>query len=313
VAVGAGREVVASGESASLGSWGRLVPGAFAVGIETRRPGLVAELPAEVGWGADSTLFWLDEADGVLLLIPRTGDHVLRVNLATAMVEHVERLYRVNVDEFLQVKLWPDSDGTATLNYDRGTIKLDANGRVRSHRVINDFSDVARRWHPAELPVLGGPPAAERTLPVKATGLRPSASIIIELATMVFGSVWYGLLGAVYEWAPGDSLKMTVLADGGQPMADNLPYAPRRPEGKAAFGLPQNCVGSVVRGFGAGAERVAELPSGLVRFNYAAHGNVGPSTEVFHGLAATVTQLVLGSETPWYVALCNEFGLHHQV
>src|SRR5579871_5207835 len=134
MAVGAGREVVASGDLASLGSWGRLVPGAFAVGIETR--------------------CWLDEADGVLLLIPRTGDNMLRVDLGTATVEHVERLYRVNVSEFLHVKLWPDSDGTAVLGYDRGTVKLDADGRVRSHQVINDFADVARRWDPAELPAL---------------------------------------------------------------------------------------------------------------------------------------------------------------
>ncbi len=311
MAVGAGREVVASGDLASLGSWGRLVPGAFAVGIETRC-GLVAELPPEVAWGPDRTLFWLDEADGVLLLIPRTGDNMLRVDLGTATVEHVERLYRVNVSEFLHVKLWPDSDGTAVLGYDRGTVKLDADGRVRSHQVINDFADVARRWDPAELPALSGPAAAERTFPATATSFRPSASIVIELATMAFGPVWYGLLGGVYEWAPGDSLTMTVLADGGQPMADSLAYAPARPDGKATFGLPANCVGSVMRGFGAGLDQVAGTPGGSLDFRYAAHGNVGPSAEIFHGLASAITQILLGPTTPWYVTVCAEFGLNDQ-
>ncbi|HET7018753.1 MAG TPA: hypothetical protein VFI65_32840 [Streptosporangiaceae bacterium] len=312
MAVGAGREVIASGESASLGTWGRLVPGAFAVAMQTRS-GLVTELPPEVGWGPDSTLFWLDEADGILLLIPRTGDHVLRADLSTGTVQHLERLYRVNVEEFLHVKMWPDSDGTAVLQYERGTIKLDADARVRSHQVINDFADVARRWDPAELPALSDPPAAVRTIGVEATDPRPSASVVIELAIMPRGMVWYGLLGAVYTWAPGDSLTVTVLADGGQAMVDNLAYAPRRPEGRATFGLPANCVGSVVRGFGAGIDKLAALPGGSLRFEYAAHGNVGPSAEVFHGLSAVVTQLVLGSPRPWYVSLCDEFGLHHQM
>jgi hypothetical protein len=311
MAVGAGREVIASGESASLGAWGQLVPGAFAVGMQTRS-GLVTELPPEVGWGPDSTLFWLDEADGILLLVPRVGDQVLRVELSTGTVQYLERLYRISVSEFLHAKMWPDADGTAVLQYDRGTVKLDADARVRSHQVSNDFADVARRWDPGELPALSGPPAVERTFRVKATGLRPSASIVLELATMPRGAVWYGLLGAVYTWAPGDSLTLTVLADGGQPVVDNLAYAPRRPDGKATFGLPENCVGSVVRGFGAGADRVTDLPGGSLEFRYAAHGNVGPSTEIFHGLAAAITQILLGPAVPWYIALCGELGLHHQ-
>ena len=85
MAVGLGREAT---DSASLGSWGRFV--------------------------SDSTLCWLDEADGILLVIPRIGNDVLRVDLATASVEHLERLYRVNVEEFLHVKMWPDPDGTAS-------------------------------------------------------------------------------------------------------------------------------------------------------------------------------------------------------
>ena len=308
MAVGAGCEVTGQ---ASLGSWGRLVrASAWVVGLETAA-GQVVEFPCEVYW--DKTLFWLDEADGILLLAPRTGDHVLRVDLATATVEHVERLYRVSVEEFLFVKMWPDPDGTAVLHYDRGTVKLDADGRVRRHEVINDFADVARRWSPTELPALSGPPAAERTIRVEATDSQPSGSVVIELATMPRGMVWYGLLGAVYTWAPGDSLTVAVLADGGQPMTDNLAYAPRRPEGRATFGLPESCVGSVVRGFGAAADRLADLPGGLLEFTFAAHGNVGPSTEIFHGLAATITQILLGPPTPWYVALCDEFGLRHQM
>lgn len=283
MAVGLGREVT---DPASLGSWGRFV--------------------------SDSTLCWLDEADGILLVIPRTGDDVLRVDLATASVEHLERLYRVNVEECRHVKMWPDLDGTVVLAYDRGTVKLDAQTRVRSHQVINDFADGARRWDPAELLVLSGPPAAERTLPANAIGRRPAASVVLELATMPGGAVWYGLLGAVYTWAPADSLTVTVLVDGGQSLADNLAYAPQRPSGKATFGLPADCVGSVVCGFGAGAAKVTDLPGGSLRFEYAARGNVGPSTEVFHGLAAAVTQLLLGPPSPWYVALCDELGLQHQ-
>lgn len=208
--------------------------------------------------------------------------------------------------------MWPDDDGTAVLRYDRGTVKLDSSARVRSHEVINDRADVARRWSPAELPALRGPAAAERTIRVHGTGPRPTASIVVELATMPVGKVWYGLLGATFTWAPGDSLTVTVLADGGEPLDGSLAWAPRRPEGKATCGLPQQCVGSVVRGFGAGLAKVADPPGGSLSFGYAAYGNVGPSTEVFHGLAAVVTQLLLGSPRPWYVSLCDEFGLHHQ-
>jgi hypothetical protein len=279
------------------------------VGLETPA-GQVVEFPREVYW--DKTLFWLDEQEGVLLLIPRTGNDVLRVDLATATVEHLERIYRVNLMEFLHVKMWPDADGTAVLGYERGTVKLDAKARVRSHQVLNDSIDIARRWNPAELPALRGPAAAQRTVRVTGTGQRPNANIVIEVATMPLGKVWYGLLGAAFTWAPGDSLTVTVLAEGGQPMVDNLAYAPRRPSGKAAFGLPEDCVSSVVRGFGAGAAKVPDLPGGSLEFGFAAYGNVGPSTEVFHGLAATVTQLVLGPATPWYIALCDELGLHHQ-
>jgi hypothetical protein len=278
------------------------------VGLETPA-GRVVEFPREVYW--DKTLFWLDEQDGVLLLIPRIGDNVLRVDLATGTVEHLERLYRVAVKEFLVVKMWPDPDGTAVLRYERGDIRLDASARVRRHEVFNDVSDTVRRWSPAELPALGGPPAAKRTIGVKGTPARPSTSIVIELVTfsLLDEALLYGLLGATFTWTPGDSLTVTVLADGGQPLVDNLAYAPRRPEGKATFGLPEECVGSVVRGFGAGAGQVADLPGGLLVFNYAACGNVGPSTRVFHGLAAAITRQLLGPPAPWCITVCDVFSL----
>lgn len=302
--------MIASGESASLGAWGRLVPGAFAVEMQTRS-GLVTELPPEVGWGPDSTLFWLDEADGILLPIPRTGNDLLRVDLATGTVECLEWLYRASIDEFLHVKVWPDPDGTAVLAYERGTVKLDADGRVRSHETFDDFGNKARRWDPAELPALREPAAAECTMRVSGTATRPSASIVIELATLSLldEAFCYGLLGATFTWAPGDSLTLTVLADGGGLLADNLAYAPRRPEGKAAFGLPEECVRSVVRGVGAGAEKIADLPGGSLIFRYAAHGNIGSSTRVFHGLASAIAQVLLGPPTPWYVALCDVLSL----
>jgi hypothetical protein len=277
------------------------------VGLETPT-GQVVEFPDAVNW--NNTLFWLDEQHGVLLLIPRTGNDLLRVDLATGTVEHLDRLNRVGIEEFLNAQIQPDPDGTAVVQYDLGHVKLDCDGRVRMHQLLLEPVGTSRRWNPAELPALRGS-AAECVVDAKETDPRPDASVAIELVAFFHGAFWYGLLGAVFTWAPGDCLTLTVRADGGQPMAGSLAWAPRRPEGKAAFGLPEECVGSVVRGFGAGAAKVGDLPGGSLSFDYAAYGNVGPSTDVFHGLAAVLTQLVLGQPRPWYIALCDELGLHY--
>ena len=99
------------------------------------------------------------------------------------------------------------------------------------------------------MPALRGS-AAECVVDAKETDPRPDASVVIEVVAFSHGAFWYGLLGAVFTWARGDCLTMTVRAGGGQPMGGSLAWAPRRP-------------------------------------------------------------LLLGAPRPWYIALCDELGLHY--
>lgn len=162
----------------------------------------------------------------------------------------------------------------------------------------------ARLWDSAELPSLLGPPIAEEV--VQATlVVKMSKSVIIEVAVPRGGVTSYGLLGARFEPAHNASLAMSVLSDGDRSFNNALAGSPEQVE----FGLPPEYMSSVVSGFLSGTRQFADIPSGSLVFDHAAHGKLGSSGELFRELATCVTRLALGTATPWDAALREELGL----
>lgn len=140
MAIGAGRRVTLSGGSAALGSWGRLeVSGTTAASVETVT-GCAAELPAEVAGSIGTILLWLDEIDGLLLLIPRLGGQVLRVDLTDGEVHELEWLIRDEDEDLRFASVRPGPSGILLVLYERGIICLEADGNVRSHALHDDLS-----------------------------------------------------------------------------------------------------------------------------------------------------------------------------
>lgn len=140
MAVGAGRAVTLSGGAVSLGSLGRLeVSGASTVRVEMSS-GHVAELPPDLARNAGTTVFWLDEPDGLLLLIPRSGAEILRVDLSEGVVGEVEWLVRDEDEDLRFASVRPGPGGTLLVVYERGLICLEADGSVRWHALHDDLS-----------------------------------------------------------------------------------------------------------------------------------------------------------------------------
>jgi hypothetical protein len=138
--VGTGHAVTLSGGSVSLGSWGRVeVSGASAASVETAS-GCVAGLPADVARNLGTTLFWLDEPDGLLLLIPRTGNEIWRVDLRDGAVHEVEWLVRDEDEDLRFASVRPGPRGTLLVLYERGMVFLGADGSVRWHVLHDDLS-----------------------------------------------------------------------------------------------------------------------------------------------------------------------------
>jgi hypothetical protein len=138
--VGAGHTVTLSGGSISLGSWGRLeVSGASTASVETVS-GYVAELPSDVAQRLGTTLFWLDEPDGLLLLIPRVGDEILKVDLCEGAVHEVEWLVRDEEEGLRFASVLPGPGGALFVLYERGIVCLEADGSVRWHTLHDDLS-----------------------------------------------------------------------------------------------------------------------------------------------------------------------------
>jgi hypothetical protein len=140
MAIGEGREVRLSGGSVPLGSWGRLhVSGTSAASVEMASGGVV-DLPAYVAQHAGTTLFWLDEADGLLLLMPRTGEEILRVELREGSAQELEWLVRDEDEDLRFVSVRPGPGGTLLVLYERGLVCLDMDGGVRWHALHDDLS-----------------------------------------------------------------------------------------------------------------------------------------------------------------------------
>ncbi len=138
--VGAGHKVPLSGGSVSLGSWGRLdVSGFFEAKVETVS-GQVVELPSDVARNLGTTMLWLDDQDGLLLLIPRISEEILRVDLRHGTACQLEWLVRDEDEDLRFASIQPVSGGTLLVLYERGLICLAPDGRVRWHVLHDDLS-----------------------------------------------------------------------------------------------------------------------------------------------------------------------------
>jgi hypothetical protein len=138
--VGAGHKVNLSGGFIPLGSWGRLeVSGANVARVETSS-GYTADLPSDLARNAGTTVFWLDEIDGLLLLIPRVGADILRVDLRQGTVRDLEWLIRDEDEDLRWASVHPGPGGTLLVLYERGLVCLEGDGSVRWHILHDDLS-----------------------------------------------------------------------------------------------------------------------------------------------------------------------------
>jgi len=138
--VGAGHKVPLSGGSVSLGSWGRVdVSGLFEAKVETVS-GQVVELPSDVARNLGTTVLWLDDQDGLLLLVPRTGEEILQVDLSHGTARQLEWLVRDEDEDLRFASVQPAPGGTLLVLYERGLICLGPDGRARWHILHDDLS-----------------------------------------------------------------------------------------------------------------------------------------------------------------------------
>jgi len=138
--IGQGRSVSMSGGSVSLGSWGRVeVSGASAASVEMVS-GDVVELPPDVARELGRMVFWLDEPGGLLLLIPRAGSEIVRVDLCEGAVREVEWLVRDEDEDLRFASVRPGPGGMLLVLYERGLVCLDPRGVVRWHVLHDDLS-----------------------------------------------------------------------------------------------------------------------------------------------------------------------------
>lgn len=138
--VGAGHRVALVGGHVPLGSWGQIgVSGVSDATLETSS-GHVAELPSSFARNAASTVFWLDEADGLLLLIPRLDELILEVDLRLGTALELEWLMRDEDEDLRFASVAPGPGGILLVLYERGLVCIEANGHIRWHVMHDDLS-----------------------------------------------------------------------------------------------------------------------------------------------------------------------------
>jgi hypothetical protein len=111
--VSAGHKTTLTGGHVSLGSWGQLVVSGTSRAALEMSSGHVAELPSSVARNAPTTVFWLDEAHGLLLLIPRVGGEILQVDLREGVVRELEWLVRDEDEDLRFTSVRPGPGGAA--------------------------------------------------------------------------------------------------------------------------------------------------------------------------------------------------------
>jgi hypothetical protein len=118
-------------------------------------------MPSSVARETSDTVFWLDEAGGLLLLIPRVEDGLLRVELREGSVLELAWLVRDEEEDLRFASARPGPEETLLVLYERGMVCLESDGSVRWHvlhddlgaeiaAVDNDRVALRQQW-PAEL------------------------------------------------------------------------------------------------------------------------------------------------------------------
>jgi hypothetical protein len=102
--------------------------------------GHTVELPSKCARNAATTLFWLDEMNGLLLLIPRVGDEILKLDLREVTVRELEWLVRDEDEDLRFCSVRPGPGGTLFVLYERGLVCLEADGSARWHVLHDDLS-----------------------------------------------------------------------------------------------------------------------------------------------------------------------------
>jgi len=138
--VGEGCEAALSGGRVSLGSWGNLeISGTSRATLETST-GYVADLPSSFALNAGTTVFWLDEPDGLLLLVPCLDYMILKVDLRRDLVIELEWLIRDEDEDLRFASLVPGPSGILLVLYERGLVCIESSGDVRWHAMHDDIS-----------------------------------------------------------------------------------------------------------------------------------------------------------------------------
>lgn len=138
--VGEGHTVELVGGEVPLGPWGRIeVSGLESARVETGG-GATLEFAPEVAQHLDDTVCWLDEADGRLLLVPRTEERILRVDLLQGVIDEVDWLVRDEDDDLRFVSVRPGPASALLILYERGLLCLEPDGRKRWHVLHDDLS-----------------------------------------------------------------------------------------------------------------------------------------------------------------------------
>jgi len=85
-------------------------------------------------------VFWLEELDGLLLLIPRIADEILQVELRHGIIHEFEYLVRDEDEDLRFASVQSGPKGTLLVLYERGLVCLEADGSVRWHVLHDDLS-----------------------------------------------------------------------------------------------------------------------------------------------------------------------------
>src|SRR5206468_474486 len=85
-------------------------------------------------------VLWLDEDAGVLIVAPRLGGALVRVNLAREDVSELDWLVRDEDEDLRFLTARPVGSGELLLLYERGLVCLNPDATVRWHVLHDDLS-----------------------------------------------------------------------------------------------------------------------------------------------------------------------------
>jgi len=135
--IGEGRGLQLSGGRAGLGRWGEfIVSGAESARVETVS-GAALDIGEQSARDITNAVRRLDEACGLFLLIPRTGDSIVAFDLGADQSWEVDWLIRHEDEDFRWVSVRPTPADDVLVLYERGLVCIGAGGRAR-WQVLHD-------------------------------------------------------------------------------------------------------------------------------------------------------------------------------